>query len=71
MPAPGTTKCTLHLMTRLLLALILSSLAAYAQARPVYYLLWFDTEDYIDPASDDAALRLATTLEKMGVRATF
>ena len=58
-------------MTRLLLALILSSIAAYAQARPVYYLLWFDTEDYVDPASDDSALRLATTLEKMGVRATF
>ena len=58
-------------MTRLLLVLILSGLAASAQLPPVYYLLWFDTEDYIDPASDDAALRLATTLEKMGVRATF
>ena len=51
--------------------LILGSLTAFAQTRPVYYLLWFDTEDYVDPASDDAALRLATTLEKMGVRATF
>ena len=59
-------------MTRLLLALILSGLAAFAELTPpVYYLLWFDTEDYVDPASDDAALRLATTLEKMGVRATF
>ena len=25
----------------------------------VYVVLWFDTEDYILPASDDAALRLA------------
>ena len=59
-------------MTRLLILLILSGLAAFAQTPPpVYYLLWFDTEDYVDPASDDAALRLATTLEKMGVRATF
>jgi hypothetical protein len=58
-------------MARLLLLLILGVLAASAQNRPVYYLLWFDTEDYVDPASDDAALRLATTLEKMNVRATF
>ncbi|MBL8173495.1 MAG: hypothetical protein JNK48_02425 [Bryobacterales bacterium] len=40
-------------------------------AAPVYYLLWFDTEDYVEPAADDAALRLALDLEKMGVRATF
>ena len=26
---------------------------------PVYVVLWFDTEDYILPASDDAALKLA------------
>ena len=40
-------------------------------AAPVYVLLWFDTEDYIEPASDDAALRLATELDQLGVRATF
>ena len=55
---------------RFLLALLLA-LPLLAQTKPVYYLLWFDTEDYVDPASDDAALRLAQTLEKMGVRATF
>jgi hypothetical protein len=38
---------------------------------PVYVVLWFDTEDYIEPAADDAALRIATDLEKLGVRATF
>jgi len=38
---------------------------------PVYVVLWFDTEDYIEPASDDAALRLATDLTGLGVRATF
>jgi peptidoglycan/xylan/chitin deacetylase (PgdA/CDA1 family) len=37
----------------------------------VSVVLWFDTEDYIEPASDDAALRLATDLEQLGVRATF
>jgi hypothetical protein len=34
-------------------------------------LLWFDTEDYILPASDDALLRLARFLTGEGVRATF
>jgi hypothetical protein len=40
-------------------------------AAPVYVALWFDTEDYIDPAADDAALRIATDLTKLGVSATF
>lgn len=38
---------------------------------PVYAILWFDTEDYILPASDDAAKRLAELLAGRGVRATF
>jgi hypothetical protein len=37
----------------------------------VYVVLWFDTEDYLDPAADDAALRIATDLSKLNVRATF
>lgn len=37
----------------------------------VYVLLWFDTEDYILPQSDDAARRIAEILSKQGVRATF
>ena len=37
----------------------------------VYVILWFDTEDYILPASDDAALRLANFLTSEKVRATF
>jgi len=40
-------------------------------ASPVYVVLWFDTEDYIEPASDDAALRIANDLTAAGVRATF
>jgi hypothetical protein len=40
-------------------------------AAPVYVALWFDTEDYIEPASDDAALRIANDLSAEGVRATF
>jgi hypothetical protein len=37
----------------------------------VYILLWFDTEDYILPQSDDAAKRLAVFLTQQGIPATF
>lgn len=61
-------------MRSLLVLLWLGSLAMAqtpTEPAPIYYLLWFDTEDYITPASDDAALRLAQELERLGVRATF
>jgi hypothetical protein len=38
---------------------------------PVYVVLWFDTEDYILPSSDDAAKRIADFLLAHGIRATF
>jgi Polysaccharide deacetylase len=41
------------------------------KSAPVYVTLWFDTEDYILPNSDDAAKRLAETLTRLGIRATF
>ncbi len=47
---------------------------AWAQAQApgrVYVFLWFDTEDYILPQSDDAAKRLAVFLTEQGIRATF
>ena len=34
-------------------------------------ILWFDTEDYLLPADDDAAKRLAEMLTARGIRATF
>ena len=37
----------------------------------VYVILWFDTEDYILPQSDDAAKRLAVFLTQQGIKATF
>jgi hypothetical protein len=40
-------------------------------AAKVFVILWFDTEDYLLPASDDAALHLAEFLTGEGVRATF
>ncbi len=41
------------------------------QTGRVYVVLWFDTEDYILPQSDDAAKRLAAFLTQQGIRATF
>src|ERR1700743_438395 len=40
-------------------------------AAPVNVILWFDTEDYLLPADDDAAKRLAEMLKTKGIRATF
>jgi hypothetical protein len=57
-------------MLRCVLAVLLSAWSL-AAAGPVYVTLWFDTEDYIEPASDDAALRIAKDLTAEGVRATF
>lgn len=61
--------CT-SMLFLVILCFLLSASGALAQ-KPVYVLLWFDTEDYIEPAADDAALRLAQDLDRLGVRATF
>src|SRR5262245_59357246 len=60
-------------LRRLALALALVAFARTAPAAepPVYVVLWFDTEDYMLPASDDAAMRVAEWLSKVGIRATF
>jgi hypothetical protein len=43
-----------------------------AERKPVAYVsFWFDTEDFILPAADDAAMRLAEIFTEQGVRATF
>lgn len=47
------------------------SVRAAEAAAKVYVILWFDTEDYLLPASDDAALHLAKFLSGEDVRATF
>jgi hypothetical protein len=41
------------------------------KAGPVYVILWFDTEDYVLPQSDDSAKRIAEFLTSQGVHATF
>src|SRR5215471_7211518 len=65
-----------RLSRRLALALCLSLVLPLASwgaspAAKVYVILWFDTEDYILPADDDAALHLADFLTREGIRATF
>ncbi|HVX13783.1 MAG TPA: hypothetical protein VHC22_21555 [Pirellulales bacterium] len=72
----------MHVRVRWPFVLIaLLAIASSARAQPaageltgsarVYVILWFDTEDYLLPASDDAALKLAEFLTDQGIRATF
>jgi hypothetical protein len=57
-------------MLRVLICLFLTVSSLFA-ANPVYVVLWFDTEDYLEPAADDAALRIANDLTAEGVKGTF
>lgn len=66
------TKPTLRLLVLAIVILLPLQLApAQTSGAPVYVTLWFDTEDYILPQSDDAAKRLAELLTRLGVKATF
>ncbi|MBP7050823.1 MAG: hypothetical protein KBE65_07400 [Phycisphaerae bacterium] len=50
----------------------LSTTASLAAQPPtVYVTFWFDTEDFILPQADDAAMRLAEMFSARGVQATF
>ena len=62
---------TRFFLTFILALTALACAAAAKEATNVYVVLWFDTEDYLLPASDDAALRLAQFLSREGIRATF
>lgn len=56
----------------LVLGIVSDLRAAEPSASPqVNVILWFDTEDYLLPADDDASKRLAELLTERGVRATF
>src|SRR5881397_4090954 len=45
--------------------------AAEKPAPRIDLILWFDTEDYLLPADDDASRRLAEMLTERKIRATF
>ena len=64
-------KCFLRLLVMAWLALLGPGVTAAAEPGRVNVILWFDTEDYLLPASDDAAKRLAEMLTERGIRATF
>src|SRR3954467_3326468 len=59
--------------------MVAPAVVVWGQAQPaangtpprVDVILWFDTEDYLLPADDDAAKRLAEMLTQAGVGATF
>jgi hypothetical protein len=58
----------------LFFVLVVVSLGAIARAAgkgEVDVILWFDTEDYLSPADDDAAKRLAELLSVRQIRGTF
>src|SRR5216110_879844 len=62
----------LRALVLVLIAGLVGTVSPAGESKPqVYVVLWFDTEDYILPASDDAALRLADWLTGEGIRATF
>jgi hypothetical protein len=59
------------------MAFLITAMSAEAQstrqgaAPEVRVILWFDTEDYLLPADDDATKRLCEMLSQRGIRATF
>jgi len=53
------------------LALLEPRVAPGAEPPRVNLILWFDTEDYLLPADDDACKQLAEMLTQRGIRATF
>lgn len=55
----------------LLLLAPLLLLQVQLRGAEVNVILWFDTEDYLLPADDDAAKRLAEMLSERNIRATF
>src|SRR5947207_12912443 len=59
------------LVCSLLLALTSLHSISAAEKPNVHVILWFDTEDYLLPADDDATKRLAEMLSVRGIRATF
>src|SRR5512137_722821 len=63
----------LRILTRLLCCLAFFAQRFPSAAAParVDVILWFDTEDYLLPADDDACKRLAQMLTERHVRATF
>ncbi|HTI69863.1 MAG TPA: hypothetical protein VMF06_07845 [Candidatus Limnocylindria bacterium] len=67
-PWPDYSRRWFCLLGGLMLGLSVSNVRGSGN---VNVLLWFDTEDYLLPADDDAAKRLAVMLSERGIQATF
>jgi hypothetical protein len=65
------TKLSLPPLLLCCLALLIPLFLSAAEKSRVDVILWFDTEDYLLPADDDACKRLAEMLTERHVRATF
>jgi hypothetical protein len=63
--------CSLALLSTVALAYATRGATPGAANPRVDVILWFDTEDYILPADDDACKRLAQMLTERKIRATF
>src|SRR5207248_11451891 len=63
--------CLLLVVSLCLIAAVVPLAIAQDVAAHVYVILWFDTEDYILPASDNATLRVARFLTRELIRAVF
>jgi hypothetical protein len=61
----------MHQLGAIALILMAGASPLTAAENPVDVLFWFDTEDLLLPADDDAAKRLAQLFTDRGIRATF
>src|SRR5207247_3572588 len=68
---PASLSRSRWLIASLAWLVLVPALSAAEKAAKVYVVLWWDTEDYILPASDDAAMRVADFLTRVKIRATF
>src|ERR1700730_74994 len=76
MPADGTLILVMRLRLHMIFLFCVTLLQFVVCPRaagvaPVNVILWFDTEDYMLPADDDAAKRIAEMLTERHIRGTF
>src|SRR6516162_3178626 len=65
-------KASHRLAFGVLICVLVAGFRAHSAEPPrVDVILWFDTEDYLSPADDDACKRLAEMLTERHIRATF
>jgi hypothetical protein len=63
-------KTTLRWLLLLVVVLNLTTACSLAAESRIYVVLWFDTEDYLLPADDDATLHVSKFLTSEGIRST-